>query len=215
MILVVNNYIENVHLGDLDMKGVGELVQTLSGQDFMVKRYYEVSSAFLSDHPEITGVILGGCNSNWDYLYFDVYDGVIDLVQNTEIPVLGICAGHHLMAIAYDGVVRRCDFGKEERFFTEIEVIQQSPLTEGLDEHVYAFEYHYCAVLELPENCERLMKSKKTQTQAFRVKGKHQYGVQFHPELDKEAKDPLFRAETGREPNGQIILKNFLNLCEG
>lgn len=214
MILIVNNYTDNQHLGDLEMKQMGELVKSLSGQDYMVKRYYEVNSEFLKWSPEIKGVILGGCNSKWDDLYFDIFEGEFDLIKNTSKPVLGICAGHHLMAIAYGGSVRRCDFGKEERHFTQIKVEKESPLTEGIDGDVYAFEFHYCAVMQLPENCETLMSSTKTKVQAFRVKGEHKYGVQFHPELDKEASDPMFRADANKKVSGHQILTNFLNLCK-
>lgn len=214
MILVVNDYTENIHLGDLQMKEIGRLAQELSGQDFLVKRYYEVSARFLEDHPEITGVILSGCNCKWDNMYFDIFEGVFDLVRNAKIPVLGICAGHQLIAMAYGAAVRRCDFGKEERFFTEMEMLKESPLTEGIEGNVYAFEFHNCAVMEVPEGCERLMTSKKTYIQAFKRIGEHKYGVQFHPELDKEASDPMFRADASKELSGTKILSNFLAICK-
>ncbi|MEI7885611.1 MAG: gamma-glutamyl-gamma-aminobutyrate hydrolase family protein [Clostridia bacterium] len=196
------------------MKQVGETLKVLSGMEFMTKRYYEVNAKFLEEHPEITGIILGGCNSNWDDIYFDIYEGEMEMIREAKVPILGICAGHHLMAIAYGGGVRRADFGHEERFFTEMQVVKKSLLTEGLSENPYVFEYHYCAVYELPENCELLMASPKTKIQSFKVKGENKFGVQFHPELDVEAFDPMFKASDPNRANGNAILKNFLSICE-
>ena len=213
MILIINNFNENVHLGDLDGKRTGELCQKISGQEFMVKRYFEVSGEFLEEHPEIKGVVLGGCNCSWDHLYFDIFDGEFDLIRKSRVPVLGICGGHQLMAMAYGGSARRADFGKEERHFTRMKIVKESPITEGIPDEVYAFQYHNCMVPELPEGFELLVTGEKTVIQAMGKTGEHKYGVQFHPELDHEAADPLFRAEDPSLVNGQQVLTNFLKLC--
>jgi GMP synthase (glutamine-hydrolysing) len=215
MILVVNNYSDNnIHLGDLQMKELGVQLQEISGMDFMVKRYYEVSARFLKENTQIRGIVLGGCNSNWDHLYFDIFDGEFELIREASVPILGICAGHQLMAMAYGGSARRCDFGKEERIFTYIDILAESPLTKGISGKIYAFEYHSCMVPEIPNGFERLMSSEKTYIQAMKKIGEHKYGVQFHPELDREAADPLFKADKQENVNGNIVLTNFLELLK-
>lgn len=214
MILIVNNYSDsNIFLGDFQMKDIGERIQRMTGKDFMVERYYKLSAHYLAEHPQITAVILGGCNSRWDDVYFDVFEGEFDLIKTANIPILGICAGLQLMAMAYNGSARRCDFGKEERGFTDITINTQSALTAGMNS-VYAFEYHYCMVPELPEGFECLMSSRKTPIQAMKRIGEHKYGVQFHPELDHEAADPLFRARSLEAANGKQVLLNFLALTD-
>lgn len=214
MILIINNYTDNVHLGDLDMAEMGRKVQSISGKPFLVKRYDEVNAKFLEDHPEIKAVISGGCNSRWDDLYFDIFEGEFELMREAKIPVLGICAGHQLLAMTYGAGVRRADFGKEERFFTDIPIVKDSVLTRGLTGSVYAFLYHYCYVTELPEGFELLMSTRKTPIEAMKKIGENKFGVQFHPELDHQAADPFYRARKVSDANGEIVLRNFLSLIE-
>jgi GMP synthase-like glutamine amidotransferase len=212
MILIINNYSDNIHLGELDMAEVGRKVQSISGMPFVVKHFSEVNAQYLKDHPEIKAVIAGGCNSKWDDLYFDIFEGEFELMREAQVPVLGICAGHQLMAMAYGSGARRLDFGKEERFYTDITVVKDSILTRGITGNVYAFEYHYCAVTELPGGFELLMSTKKTRIQAMKKIGENKFGVQFHPELDDKKADPFYRARNLEDVNGEVILKNFLSL---
>jgi len=212
MILIINNYTENAHLGDLEMAEMGRRIQSFSGLPFMVKKYHEVSPKIVIDHPEIKAVIAGGCNCKWDDLFMDIFEGELDLMRTVNIPVLGICAGHQLLAIAYGAGVRRADFGKEERFFTDIKIIKDSILTRGIQENVYAFEYHYRHVVELPEGFELLMTSSRIKIQAMKKINENKFGVQFHPELDYQAVDPFYRARNPEDVNGEIILRNFVSL---
>ncbi|NPV74961.1 MAG: C26 family cysteine hydrolase domain-containing family [Anaerolineae bacterium] len=212
MILIINNYTDNVHLGDLDMKELGRKAQSISGLPFVVKKFNEVDAQFLKNHPEIKAVISGGTNSKWDELYFDIFEGEFELMREAKVPVLGICAGHQLMAMAYGAGVRRADFGKEERFFQDITIEKDSILTQGIKGTVYAFLYHYCYVTELPEGFELLMSTSKTRIQAMKKIDENKFGVQFHPELDHQAADPFYRARDPKDVNGEVILKNFLSL---
>ncbi|PKO08656.1 MAG: hypothetical protein CVU40_14460 [Chloroflexi bacterium HGW-Chloroflexi-2] len=214
MILIINNYTDNVHLGDLDMAEMGRKVEKISGIPFVVKRYYEVNAQYLKDHPEIKAVISGGCNSKWDDLYFDIFEGEFKLFREAKIPILGICAGHQLLAMAFDAGVRRADFGKEERFFQDIEIVKESILTQGLQKPLHAFLFHQCYVTELPEGFELLMSTKKIKIQAMKKIDEHKYGVQFHPELDHQAVDPFYRARSLEDVNGEVVLRNFLSLVK-
>ena len=214
MILIINNYTDNVHLGDLDMAEMGRKVEKISGIPYVVKRYYEVNAQYLTDHPEIKAVISGGCNSKWDDLYFDIFEGEFEIFREAKIPVLGICAGHQLMAMAYDAGVRRADFGKEERFFQDIEIVKDSILTQGLQKPLHTFLFHQCYVTELPEGFELLMSTKKARIQAMKKIDEHKYGVQFHPELDHQAVDPFYRARSLEDVNGEVVLRNFLSLVK-
>lgn len=214
MILIINNYTENIHLGDLEMAEMGRKVEKISGMPFVVKRYYEVNLQYLTDHPEIKAVISGGCNSKWDDLYFDIFEGEFEIFREAKIPILGICAGLQLMAMAYDVGVRRADFGKEERFFQEIDIVKDSILTHGLQKPLYAFLFHTCYVTELPEGFELLMSTRKIPIQAMKKIDEHKYGIQFHPELDHQAVDPFYRARSLDDVNGEVVLRNFLSLVK-
>lgn len=215
MILIVSNYSDDyVLLGKCKMNALGELVKQLSGKDFMVKSYSEADMKVLGEHPEITGIILGGSNTVWDSMFMDVYDKEFEIVREANIPILGICGGHQLMAIAYGCGVRRVDFGFEEHVFTEVDIVKDTVLTQGFDGSVYAFESHKCGVYRITEEIKGIMSSVKTPYQGIKVKGESKFGVQFHPELDHRASDLKYKADPAIEPNGNKLLSNFLNLCE-
>lgn len=214
MLLIVNTYTQNEHLGDYEMNAMGEYLKKISGIEYMSKRFNQINGKFMKENPQIKGIIIGGNNCVWDNLYFDIFEGLFNLIRTADIPILGICAGHHLIAMAYDADVRRVAFGKEERFFTEMTIGKDSVLTQNLNKSPYVFEYHYWEVTELPEGFEHLLSSKKCRIQAMKKIGDHKYGVQFHPELDREAADPLYRATSTDDVNGEEILLNFLSLLE-
>lgn len=215
MILIVSNYSNDyVLLGKCRMNALGELVKQLSGQDYMVKSYSEADLKFLDEYPEISGIILGGSNTVWDNMFMDVYDKEFEIVREASIPILGICGGHQLMAIAYGCGVRRVDFGFEEHVFTEVDIVKDTALTQGLDGRVYAFESHKCGVYKITEEIEGIMSSVKTPYQGIKVKGENKFGVQFHPELDHTASESKYKADPAIEVSGNKLLINFLNLCE-
>ncbi len=205
MVLIINNYQidQNAHLGRLEMIEMGELCKKLSGMDYRVVHFSEVDGDYLAKHPEIKAVISGGCNNDWSSLYFDVFDCEFDLIRSCNLPFLGICAGLHMLTIAYDGGVRRMDFGKEERFFCKIDKAGESELSVGLSDTEEFFQYHYCCVPELPENFERIFTNKKCPIQGMRLCGTNKFGVQFHPELDDE-----------NHSAGHKLLQNFLALAK-
>ncbi len=205
MVLIINNYQveQNAHLGRLEMSEMGEVCKKVSGMDYRVVHFSEVDGHYLAKHPEIKAVIAGGCNNNWDSLYFDVFDGEFALIRSCKVPFLGICAGMHLLSMAYDGPVRRMDFGKEERFFCKIDKDGESELSAGLAATEEFFQYHNCCVPELPENFDRIFTNKKCPIQGMRLCGANKFGVQFHPELDDE-----------NHSAGRRLLQNFLSLCE-
>ncbi len=205
MVLIINNYQidQNAHLGRLEMTEMGEVCKKLTGMDYRVAHLTEVNAEYLKNNPQIKAVISGGCNNNWDSLYFDVFDGEFELIRACNVPFLGICAGMHLLSMAYDGPVRRLDFGKEERFFCKIDKDGDSELSAGLSGTEEFFQYHNCHVPELPENFERIFTNKKCPIQGMRLRGENKFGVQFHPELDDE-----------NHSAGHQLLKNFLSLCK-
>ncbi len=205
MVLLINNYMagQNDHLGKLEKEKIGEICKKISGMDYRVVHHSEVDGEYLKNHPEIKAVIAGGTNNNWDYLHFDVFEGEMELMRSCEIPFLGICAGHQILAIAHDGYAVHVPFGHMERYFRPINVEANCELTKDLPQECQFFRYHGLHVPELPEGFEKVFSSRKIPIQGMRKTGKPVFGVQFHPEsFDEEHQD------------GYKLLQNFLALCK-
>ena len=105
-----------------------------------------------------------------------------------QIPLLGICFGHQVIAKAMGGVV---DFHpiSLEIGTKEIELLpgyEDDPLCSGLPETFKVHLFHSQSVLKLPAGATLLARNAFEQHQAFRI-GKNAWGVQFHPEANAAA----------------------------
>lgn len=97
-------------------------------------------------------------------------------LSETEIPVLGICAGMQVLCLTHGGTVREgCEIG-----MTDIHVVVQHPLLP-LQPSFQAYELHSFSC-SLPPGFEALAVS-TTCLQAMRHLRHPRFGVMFHPEV--------------------------------
>jgi len=124
-----------------------------------------------------------------------------------QIPTLGICYGHQLLAYSLAGKV---DDNPQGREYGTVPVVLQSAaqkdlLFEGLPENLSAHVCHKQSALTLPADARLLASSYLEPHQAF-VIGDRIWGVQFHPEFDAEIvaeyvqHDHQVLTEEGKDP---------------
>ena len=144
-------------------------------------------------------------------------------IQYSQIPILGICFGHQLIAKCFGGTVelnpQGWELGAYPVQFTAAG--KKSQLFSGMEENAIVYESHQDSVTVLPENAIELARNNKG-NQAFMIHDNF-YGVQFHPEFSWEViKMYVFirsamgvKVDDPSDPEstqGELVLFNFIDL---
>ncbi len=181
-LIVINNYGQFCHLihravRDLDQE-VELMKNTSTIEEIMSK---EPDGIILSGGPTLERA--GNCS-----LY----------VKELDLPILGICLGHQVMAQAYGGEVSTGAAGGYAA--VEIEVIEENDILKGIGPRTKVWASHADEVRSLPPDFIRLARSRICEIEAMKHKTKPLYGVQWHPEV----------SHTER---GNDLLRNFFEVC--
>jgi GMP synthase (glutamine-hydrolysing) len=143
------------------------------------------------------GVILSGGPSS---VYEDGAPRVDSTLFDLDVPILGICYGMQLLALALGGEVGAVQIREYGR--SDLRVKSHDGLFAGTPDEQKAWTSHGDAVFAAPEGFEITAETPSVPIIAFEEREKGRYGVQFHPEVR--------HTDYGLE-----ILKNFLfEACE-
>ena len=150
-------------------------------------------------------------------------------VIKIDIPTLNICFGHQLVSFMFGGGVK-ADQNQAETGTHKILLNDQgkkSLLFKNIPASFYAVEGHKDSVTKLPQDAVLLASSDRCHVQAYRIKN-NIYGLQFHPELDKQGmkyrislfpsyakgKDlDEFLKDYKQTSFAAKVLKNFSDIC--
>ena len=181
-LIVINNYGQTCHLIHRAVRDLGEDVELVKNtspiEEILAK---EPDGLILSGGPTLERA--GNCS-----LY----------VKELDLPILGICLGHQVMAQAYGGTVGKGAYGGYAA--VEIEVIEENDILKGIGPRTKVWASHADEVCSLPPDFIRLARSNICEIEAIKHKTKPLYGVQWHPEV----------SHTER---GNDLLKNFFEVC--
>ena len=139
------------------------------------------------------GLILGGGPS------IEGAGNSIEYIKHFDIPILGICLGHQLIAKTYGGEVSTSN--TESYAQVNINIINDENLFEGLAPEMDVWSSHKDEVKSIPDEFEILANSKLCDIESFKHKTKDVYGIQFHPEVH-------------HTPKGSQIFENFYKICK-
>lgn len=190
-ILAVNNYPARERSDRLVecLRESGADVTTMEWGDASVPRFGGFDAAVLSGSP-----------SMWtDETTAAKYSGEVQAVSDSQIPALGICFGHQLVARAFGAEVVRDS--REVKEMVRTSVLVDDPLFAGLPRSLVLRESRLEVVKSLPAGFGLLAKSDTSAIAAMKHPRRLLYGVQFHPEEYSED-----------HPDGKSVLGNFLGL---
>ncbi|HWC22711.1 MAG TPA: chorismate-binding protein [Flexivirga sp.] len=103
-----------------------------------------------------------------------------EVLEHSELPVLGVCLGHQLLALLHG-----CEVGPSDHpIHGESSVITHGgdPLFDGIPTEFSAVRYHSLAVRSVNDPIVPLAHAADGTLMALRVSARPRWGVQFHPE---------------------------------
>lgn len=179
---------------------------------------FDVSGGQLPAQFDYDAVVVTGSSSSvyWDEEWIENLVEYVAAAADRDIPVLGVCFGHQVLAEALGGTVE--DMGSFELGYSEVEHTGEDLLFDGVDEQFTVFTSHGDVVTDLPPGAEPIA-SNEYGNHGFRVG--HSFGVQFHPEYDTATAEKIAKskeADVGEERVESVLdgitPENYDAACE-
>ncbi|MFB6155523.1 MAG: type 1 glutamine amidotransferase [Haloferacaceae archaeon] len=159
--------------------------------------------ASVTGDPSYDGVVVSGSAASvyWNRDWIDALREWLADAAEADVPTLGVCFGHQLLADALGG--RVTSMGEYELGYHLVHHDGESPLFAGLDDWFVAFTAHSDEVVELPDGATCRAENPYS-IHAF-SRGSV-YGVQFHPEMSLSTAERLMvhRGTDGRRVQRMI-----------
>ena len=170
--LAVNNYPTQARFLRLRecLKGNGATVTAIGWSGASGSRFNSFDGVVLSGSPDMMS------QERVQAKYRTEMDAILD----SEVPVLGVCFGHQMVARAFGAEVLKD--GKHVRGMVETKALSDDPLFVGLQRSMMLRESRYEVVKSLPKDFRLIATSATTKIAAMKHLSRPIYGVQFHPE---------------------------------
>ena len=146
----------------------------------------------LNEKFNVKGLILSGGPSS---VYEPNAPKLDPRILEVNLPILGLCYGHQLLAQLTDGKVEPA--ACKEYGIAQVAIDKPVGVLEGLGEKEKVWMSHGDTVFALPSEFEALAHTENCPVAAFRHKQKPIYGLQWHPEVI-------------HTENGMRMLRNFI-----
>jgi GMP synthase (glutamine-hydrolysing) len=186
MILLIDFGSQTTHLIARKIREMGIQVTTVNPEDALRT----------SKKEKPKGIILSGGPSS---VYDDGAPTMDKKIYESGVPILAICYGFQLTAQLLGGNVigGRREYGPAKLQVTEA----KNAITDGVGEESIVWMSHGDAVEKLPKGFKILGSTEHVPYACVVEEGRQLYGLLFHPEVE-------------HTEYGEIILTNFIRLCE-
>ncbi|EPF27002.1 GMP synthase (glutamine-hydrolyzing) domain-containing protein [Treponema socranskii subsp. paredis ATCC 35535] len=172
----------------------------LIAKRFRALGYYSeiaLPSASLSEIEGAKGIVLSGGPAS-------VYDANVPAfnksILDSDIPILGLCYGHQLMAQHYGGKVEKGEAGEFGIAYLAIDKNTAFPLFSGIASPMQVWMSHQDEVTKIAEGFEKTGSTENCNYAALQNLEKKRFSLQFHCEV----------ADT---PCGNAVFENFALFC--
>ena len=128
--------------------------------------------------------------------------GLDDYILDLNLPILGICYGHQILAKKFGGKVKNSKTREFGKAFVKSKL--KSPITKSFFEHKsnQVWMSHQDIVYKIPPGFKKIASSDNSKFAIISNEKKKYYGIQFHPEVSHTI-------------NGKILIRNFVfNICK-
>jgi GMP synthase (glutamine-hydrolysing) len=115
-----------------------------------------------------------------------------------DLPVLGICLGLHIIAIAHGGAVQKGTSGGYGS--VQVNICDHDAILAGYPDQIQVWASHADEVATVPEGFTILASSPICRVEALMAEKKQIFGIQWHPEVSHSL-------EGGR------VFENFNRIC--
>jgi len=146
----------------------------------------------LSEKINVKGLILSGGPSS---VYEKNAPRMDPRILQANLPILGLCYGHQLVAQLSKGNVEPACC--KEYGTADVKIDKAVGVLKGLDTEEKVWMSHGDTVFEMPPEFEILAHTSNCPVAAFRHKNKPIYGLQWHPEVI-------------HTKNGTLMIRNFI-----
>lgn len=153
-------------------------------------------------------VISGSLTSAMDqHRWVLTLEAFLSRAIESRIPTLGICFGHQMLGRCLGGnsAVRKA--AQLEMGWSVIQQTAAHPLLEKLPKEFRTFSSHYDEVSTLPPEALVTASSELCKVQAFYLKDRPVYGLQFHPERNAEEGEATLQSHFRSKPREPVIGK--------
>jgi GMP synthase (glutamine-hydrolysing) len=185
-ILVVDNF--SPYIGDI------LLCLTKLKADYTYKKFYEKIDHEISTYK---GVILSGRSKPSRHINVANFNLVRECsLQGT--PLLGICYGAEIMALALGGTIRRMLNPLREMSNISLSESPESNIIFQKYRSLNVYESHAYCIARMPDDFVSIAESKHCQNEIIVNLKRKMIGVQFHPEKSRE--------------DGLVLFSGFLSM---
>lgn len=212
-------------------------IKGMQTKPYQTKTYQVFEELVFPEVSELAGIIITGSSAmvteerNWSEATINWLRPLL----TKNIPILGVCYGHQLLAKLLDGVVNWNPNGRQigQVNMSLTNEIHHDELFAGLTkQNTRSLKFlatHQQSVITLPKSVTLLGKTQLDPNHCFRYK-EHVWGLQFHPEFTPEIikeyiharyEDILYEGLNPKAllspilntPNGSLLLQRFKKIC--